>query len=1021
MIKYLLLLNLVGILGHYSVMAQGIVRGKVTDINGEELIGATVVQKSNPTNGSITDFDGNYSLNVFENTPQTIVVSFISYQTIEVQVSFNGNKVVIQNFEMTPASVQLDDVQIIARAERSKDAYMRTLKMKSVTSIDYISKETIAKTGDSYVDDAVKRVTGVSTVAGFITVRGLADRYVKTTVNGALIPTLDPLTNNIKLDIFPTSLIDNIVINKTQSSNLPGDWTGAYLSIETKDYPQKFMLNIKTSFGYTPQSTFKTIVTSEKGPTDWLGYDDGYRDINHTEYSKYRGGTDMYSELKALGYEDYLNSLGVNSSHYADGAYDNLYRKLALIELEELAPGNLDNEEAYSDALNNYNDWNGPYKSKAWVGINAPASEFGQSLANNWLTTIRKAPLAYSQDISIGNQVNFLGKPMGFIAGFRYSSSVKNDPSTLRDNINYVYSAEEFQYDGTTDRQITTETYAWSALLSASYKLNTNHSVSLLFMPNYKGTNSAVFDSLYVPNNDDYPYEFEHSQYYEERRQLIYQYHSSHYFPRYKTKADLNISYTDAQSSAPDFKSISYGVIADSPEGRYLFGNAINPERRWRYLDEDILDSRLSFEFPMFEKPALPRKLKFGASYQRNNREVEIYVYQIDFDKENTYTDDVAEEFNLTEFAIDTTDDRPSINMSYNRSDSPINFAIGYQKIYAGYLMLDYSIIPSLRISGGLRIEYTDLLSDIREYHEMGYPENDTNRIYPSGVYQLTGLDNLYLNPGRIEEINYLPSVNLVYKLISNERAALNARLNYSKTIARPSIREIAPYIAFDLELYNYVMGNPELRITRVDNYDFRLESYFSSGEFISVSLFYKKFKDHIEMIHRGPYSWNNAEEGEIYGLELEGKKKVFKNLSAGSNVTLVYSNTRVEIFSTAGNSEGFIDREMFGQAPYIVNGLLDYASTKLGIIAALSYNVQGPKIAVASRGANWPEIHELPRHMLDFKLSKSLGKHFNLEMKIRNILDEPVVWAYDIDDYKYIHESHSYGTSYIFSISYHL
>lgn len=90
------------------------------------------------------------------------------------------------------------------------------------------------RTGDNNITAAVARVSGVSTNGGFITVRGIGDRYVKTTINGSRIPTLDPFTNNIKLDLFPASLVDNVIITKTASPDLPGDWAGAYLSVETK-------------------------------------------------------------------------------------------------------------------------------------------------------------------------------------------------------------------------------------------------------------------------------------------------------------------------------------------------------------------------------------------------------------------------------------------------------------------------------------------------------------------------------------------------------------------------------------------------------------------------------------------------------------------------------------------------------------------------------------------------------------------------------------------------------------------
>ena len=156
---------------------------------------------------------------------------------------------------------------------------MENVKINSATTIDYVSSETMKKTGDANVTAAVARVSGVSTNGGMITVRGIGDRYVKTTLNGSRIPTLDPLTNNIKLDIFPSSLVDNIIITKTASPDLPGDFSGAYLSVETKDYPEKLEVNVESQFGYNDQTSFKEIISSQRSKTDWLGFDNGLRNL----------------------------------------------------------------------------------------------------------------------------------------------------------------------------------------------------------------------------------------------------------------------------------------------------------------------------------------------------------------------------------------------------------------------------------------------------------------------------------------------------------------------------------------------------------------------------------------------------------------------------------------------------------------------------------------------------------------------------------------------------------------------
>ena len=186
---------------------QGTIRGKITDDRGETLIGVTVVLKSNKAIGISTDFDGNFSLKIPESTPQILVISYLSYKTIEETVQLSTDQVLVKNFVMISSAQALGEVQIVAKAVRSKDYYVEQIKKNSATTIDYISSETMKKTGDNNVTAAVTRVSGVSTNGAFITVRGLGDRYVKTSINGSRIPTLDPFTNNIKLAGNKSSLI----------------------------------------------------------------------------------------------------------------------------------------------------------------------------------------------------------------------------------------------------------------------------------------------------------------------------------------------------------------------------------------------------------------------------------------------------------------------------------------------------------------------------------------------------------------------------------------------------------------------------------------------------------------------------------------------------------------------------------------------------------------------------------------------------------------------------------------------
>ena len=260
----------------------GIIRGKITDAkNGEALIGATVLIQGT-TNGTTSDLDGNYSLERLKPGKYVLVFRYVSFtpQIVkDVEVSKNG--VTLLNVPLQPMSVGLKQVEIKARGIRNTEAAMMTIQKKSSNVIEAMSSEQIQRSGDSDAAGALKRVTGVSVVDGkYVYVRGLNDRYSKTTLNGAEIPGLDPNKYTVQMDIFPSSLIANIIVYKSFSPDLPGDFTGGLVNIETRDFPERFTLEAGTALSYNTNANFnKNFITYQGSPTDFLGYDNGLRGI----------------------------------------------------------------------------------------------------------------------------------------------------------------------------------------------------------------------------------------------------------------------------------------------------------------------------------------------------------------------------------------------------------------------------------------------------------------------------------------------------------------------------------------------------------------------------------------------------------------------------------------------------------------------------------------------------------------------------------------------------------------------
>lgn len=283
--KYLAILFLVvafQLITGFVFAQNGTIRGAVFDEKtGEPLFGVSVLVKETST-GAVTDFDGKFEIAVAPGD-YTLQISYISYATAEItQVSVKSGQVtVINDILMAEEASELETVTIAASAIRTTEAALMAVKRNAPNVLDGISAGTFRQIGDGDAASAVKRVTGVSIEGGkYVYVRGLGDRYTKTVLNGVDVPGLDPDRNALQMDIFPTNVIDNIIVAKSFSAELPADFTGGVVDIETKDFPEEKTMRLGISGGLNPSMHFNSsYLKYDGGKTDWLGYDDGTRAI----------------------------------------------------------------------------------------------------------------------------------------------------------------------------------------------------------------------------------------------------------------------------------------------------------------------------------------------------------------------------------------------------------------------------------------------------------------------------------------------------------------------------------------------------------------------------------------------------------------------------------------------------------------------------------------------------------------------------------------------------------------------
>lgn len=270
-----------------SLNAQkGTLTGIIKDGDINDVLPFATVLIKGTDRGTTSDFEGIYSLEIEAGT-YTVLFKFLGYETVEVTgVVIKPDDDTNLDITLKEASGTLDEVVITAETAKNTESSVLNIQRKSVNLLDGLSSQSFKKLGASDLANAVKSVPGVSIQGGkYVYVRGLGDRYTKTILNNVDIPGLDPDRNTIQMDIFPTSIIDNIIIIKSATADMPADFTGGIVDIVTKEFPVKKEFSLSISGSYNPNMHFKNDYLSyDGGATDFLGYDDGTRTLPISPY-----------------------------------------------------------------------------------------------------------------------------------------------------------------------------------------------------------------------------------------------------------------------------------------------------------------------------------------------------------------------------------------------------------------------------------------------------------------------------------------------------------------------------------------------------------------------------------------------------------------------------------------------------------------------------------------------------------------------------------------------------------------
>ncbi|WP_019037665.1 TonB-dependent receptor [Psychroflexus tropicus] len=281
--KYLkfFLLGVLG-LGFQTLTAQnGKIEGKILDGELDDVLPFANVTVLGTSKGSTSDFDGLYSISL-EPGVYTVTFSFVGYQVKEItEVVIKENETTRVDVTLNSAAASLQEVVITTTARRNTEASVLNLQRKSVKVSDGLSLEGMKRTGASNVAAAVKNIPGVSVQGGkYVFVRGLGDRYTKSILNGMDIPGLDPDRNTLQMDVIPSNIIENIIVSKTATADMPADFTGGVVDIVTKDFPSRETYSLSAGGAYNFDMHLNSnYLEGSSSPTDFLGYDYGDRNL----------------------------------------------------------------------------------------------------------------------------------------------------------------------------------------------------------------------------------------------------------------------------------------------------------------------------------------------------------------------------------------------------------------------------------------------------------------------------------------------------------------------------------------------------------------------------------------------------------------------------------------------------------------------------------------------------------------------------------------------------------------------
>ena len=258
------------------------IRGKIRDAQtGEEIIGASIVVKEEPSKGAVSGLDGSFNLSV-ERNQYTLVCSYIGYKTFEISVSADTSSEI--DIALKSDDIQLEGITIVATNPGRTEAGARALERKAMNVVNVMSAKSIELSPDITVANVIQRMSGVTVERNssgegqYAILRGMDKRYNYTLVNGVKIPSPDNKNRFVPLDIFPSEMLDRLEVTKSLTADMEGDGIGGAVNLVMKDAPSQRQFTVNVSTGYNAMyfgrdfQSFRYGDIARKSPYEAKGY-----------------------------------------------------------------------------------------------------------------------------------------------------------------------------------------------------------------------------------------------------------------------------------------------------------------------------------------------------------------------------------------------------------------------------------------------------------------------------------------------------------------------------------------------------------------------------------------------------------------------------------------------------------------------------------------------------------------------------------------------------------------------------